>query len=345
MGAAPRVGLGERAHRQQHPAHHAAVDAPQKIALVLGAIGAAQELALVHARVVARRDPVALERIRLAEQVAELGERVAAHAGNGRATRRVFAHEVLDHVAAERALEVEHVVRDADALADAARIVDRAARTVWHVVAVTEELHRRADYLVALLGERGRGDGRVDTTRHGREDAAASLRHQATAPVNRRALATSAGKSSAMRSMHSSVVRAPRLMRTADTARSRGTPNAARTCDGSTLPLVHAEPDEHATPARSRAMSMDSLSVPGTDTLKMCGARGPPPPFTTASGMRARSVRSRRSRSAPNRRISASRSAMASSAARARPIAAATFSVPGRNPRFCEPPWSSGSHG
>src|SRR6185312_6206214 len=263
MGAAARLGLGERAYRQQHPAYHRAIDAPQEIALIFAAVGAAQQLATRCPRVVAGCDPVALEGIRLPKEVPELGERVAAHAWNGRASGCVFAHEVLDHIAAERGLEVEDVVRDADAFAHAARVVDRierAARAVGHVVAVAEELHRRPDHLVALLGERGRGDGRVDTARHGREHAAANVRHQATAPVKRRALATRAGKRSAIRSMHSSVVSAPRLMRTADTANSRGTPNAASTCDGSTLPLVHAEPDEQATPARSSAMSIDSLS-------------------------------------------------------------------------------------
>ena len=80
-----------------------------------------------------------------------------------------------------------------------------------------------------------------------------------------------------------------KLMRTAPTASSRGTPIAASTCDGSTLPLWHAEPDEQATPDMSSASSIDSLSVPGTEMFRMCGARGAPAACTTASGIRVSS--------------------------------------------------------
>ena len=81
-------------------------------------------------------------------------------------------------------------------------------------------------------------------------------------------------------------------------------------------------------------MSIDSVSVPGTDTFTMCGARLVAfAPWMTASGTRCRMPRSRRSRSAVKRAHSVSRSAHASSAARANPTAAATFSVPGRLPR------------
>ena len=51
------------------------------------------------------------------------------------------------------------------------------------------------------------------------------------------------------------------------------------------------------------------------------------------------------SRIAPSRAHSCSRSASCSSAATASPTANATFSVPGRRPRSCEPPWKSGSNG
>ena len=145
--------------------------------------------------------------------------------------------------------------------------------------------------------------------------------------------------------MHASVVSAPRLMRMAALARSGATPMAESTCDGEMLPLWHADPAEHATPRRSSAMSMDSLSTPGTETLVMCGARGAPRPWITASGMRARKAASCRSRRASRDAHSCSRSATASSAARARPTAMATFSVPGRRPRSCAPPNISGSIG
>ncbi len=98
-------------------------------------------------------------------------------------------------------------------------------------------------------------------------------------------------------------------------------------------------------PERSSAMRSDSLSVPGTEMLSTCAARGAFAACTTASGIVARSAACSLSRSAPRRLSSSSISSMVSSAARASPTAAATFSVPGRWPRFCEPPCCSGSSG
>ena len=122
------------------------------------------------------------------------------------------------------ALQVQHVVRNAELLADAARVVDRverAAGPVRKVVAVAEELHRRADDVVALLDEQRGGDGRIDAARHRDEDRAADV--SARDPVSTGApCSTRAGKTSATRSTCSSVVSAPRLMRTAAFARSAG---------------------------------------------------------------------------------------------------------------------------
>src|SRR5262245_8757454 len=185
-----------------------------------------------------RGDPLGVDAVGLHEQIAELRECVAAHARNGRASTRVFAHEVVDDVAAERTLEVEHVVRHAEGLADAARIVhrvERAARTVWQIVAMAEQLHRRTDDVVALLDEHCRSNRRIHAARHGDQHA---LLHRCSYPARAIpcAFSTSAGKTSATRSMHSSVVSEPRLMRIADDASSGSTPIAANTCDGVMLP-------------------------------------------------------------------------------------------------------------
>ena len=182
---------------------HRAVDAPEEVRLVLRAIEAAMQHAVVDARVVARRDPLRVDRVGLHEQIAELRERVAAHARNRRAAARVLVHEVVDDVAAERALEIEHVVRHAELLADAPRVVDRverAARAVGQIVAVAEELHRRADDVVALLDEHRRGDRRIDAARHRDEHALArslAVHAQLATPRHApRALSTSAGNTS-----------------------------------------------------------------------------------------------------------------------------------------------------
>ena len=98
-------------------------------------------------------------------------------------------------------------------------------------------------------------------------------------------------------------------------------------------------------PRRSSAMSIDSLSVPGTETLMMCGARcGAPRPWITASGMRARIAVlepiAQPLEALPLLLALGHRQLRGAREAR-RP--AATFSVPGRRPRSCEPPCNSGS--
>src|SRR5258706_11498425 len=103
-----------------------------------------------------------------------------------------------------------------------------------------------------------------------------------------RAFCTRAGKASYTRLTLSSVVNEPRLILIAALASSGDTPIATRTCDGLMLPLLQAEPPEHAIPLRSSAINSDSLSVPGAETLRTCGARVVLRPWTTASGTRSR---------------------------------------------------------
>src|SRR5947207_6022990 len=180
------------------------------------------------------RDVARVDLVGAVHEVAELGEGVAAHARNRRAAARVFVHEVVDHVVAERALEIQHVVRDAELLAHAPRVVDRverAARTVGDVLAIAEELHRRADDVVALLDEQRCRDGRVHAAGHRDENA---LLH--TAAIDR-ALATSFAKTSITRSTDDSSLIEPKLMRIAAPTRSWRTPIAESTCDGLALPL------------------------------------------------------------------------------------------------------------
>ena len=201
------------------------------------------QLAVHRARVVPGRDPPRVDRVGLHEQVAELRERVAAHARNRRASVRVLVHEIVDDVATERALEIEHVVRNAERLTDAPRVVhrvERAARAIGQIVVVAEELHRRADDVVALLDEHRRGDGRIDAAGHGDQHA---LLHRA------RSARPHGGRSSARlvheRRKHLGDAVDARVGREAADAhanrrspRSRSdTPIALSTCDGVMLPL------------------------------------------------------------------------------------------------------------
>ncbi len=199
--------------------------------------------AVDDARVVPGRDPSRVDRVGLHDEVAELRERVAANAGNRRASARILADEIVHHVAAESALEIQHVVRNAERVADAPRVVhriERAARAIGEVAVVAEELHRRADDVVALLDEERGGDRRVDSAGHRDENAlsgrwtgrpvdrwtgttnGAHRRQSAAAADTPRALATTAGKISDTRSIAASFESDPRLMRIAGVSEIRG---------------------------------------------------------------------------------------------------------------------------
>ena len=135
-------------------------------------------------------------------------------------------------------------------------------------------------------------------------------------------------------------------MRIAAPASRGGTPIAVSTCDGVDASAL----------TRRAGGAGDAAQVERHEHRLAVGARAP-----RCSGCAARaarrvreSPRRERARGSPpragraaraSRAHSSSRSATASSAARASPTAAATFSVPGRRPRSCEPPCSSGSIG
>src|SRR5262245_13435501 len=267
----PGLGLGDLAYGCQHAGHDAPIHAPEEVALVLGGVEPAVERSTPGDRVVAGGDVVAVERVRVGQQVPELGERVAAHARNRGTAPAVLAHEVVDHVQREAVLEIEHVVRDAQRVGHVARVrnrVERAAGTVGYLFAVAEELHGGSDHLVALLDQARSGHGAVHAARHRYQHAGG---HDAALPstlASWRSLATTDGITSDTRSTSSAVLSRPRLKRIAPSARSRGTPIASSTWDGSTEPVEHADPLEAATPARTRCISKASLSAPATETFR-----------------------------------------------------------------------------
>jgi len=96
------------------------------------------------------------------EEVAELGERVAAHARDRRTAPGILGDEVLDDVVTEPVCEIEHIVRNPEFVRDELRVgdgIERAARPVRDAVAVAEQLHGRADDFVALIDQKSRRDG------------------------------------------------------------------------------------------------------------------------------------------------------------------------------------------
>src|SRR5690348_3176489 len=335
--------LGERPDGRQHPRDDGAIDAPEEVRLVLLDVASPEQRAVAGDRIVTGRDVSAVERVRMIEKVPELGERIAADAGDGGAAARVFGHEVRDHVAAEPVFQVQDVVRNAELVGDQSRVGDRvqgAARTVGYVVAIAEQLHGSPDDVVAGVHEEGGRDGGVDAAGHGDENA---VGHRCSTADSARTFSTIFGMAPMTASTSSSLLSFPNEKRSAATPSSRGTPMAVRTCEGSTAPVEHADPDEQAIPARSKCIKRASLSVPGIDTFETCGARGPRAALTTASGTTASSRRSSSSRSAATRVAKPACSWAASSTAFPSAAIPGTFSVPGRIPNCCPPPWMMAS--
>ena len=109
------------------------------------------------------------------KQVVELDRHVAVDAGHRRLAVDVALGEAVDHRLLEAALVVEHVMRNADALGDAARVVDVLARAAGALAvgrcAVIVKLQRHPDHVVALRLEQRGGHRRIDAAGHGDDDA------------------------------------------------------------------------------------------------------------------------------------------------------------------------------
>src|SRR5207245_9355917 len=127
--------------------------------------------------------------------------------------------------------------------------IEGAARTVGDGVAVAEQLHGGADHVVTLLDEERGGDGRIHSARHGDENA---LAHRCKTADRALTFSTIFGRAAMSASTSCSVFSLPNENRSAATPRSRGTPIAVRTCDGSTAPVEQAGPEGQAMPERSR---------------------------------------------------------------------------------------------
>src|SRR4051812_30514044 len=80
-----RLWLCLVSHGENHARQYLAVDAPQEVALVFRRVEPAMQYTVGYARIVASGDPPRVDRICLGDEIAELRERVAAHAGNRRA--------------------------------------------------------------------------------------------------------------------------------------------------------------------------------------------------------------------------------------------------------------------
>ena len=122
----------------------------------------------------AGRQHVGAEFARGDQQVVELDRHVAVDAGHRRLAGDVAFGEAVDHRFLEAALVVEHVMRNADALGDAARVVDVLARAAGALAvgggAMVVELQRDADHVIAFGLEQRGGHRGIDAAGHGDDD-------------------------------------------------------------------------------------------------------------------------------------------------------------------------------
>jgi hypothetical protein len=150
----------------------------QEIALVALRVGAAMQLgaALPHdpLHIMAGREAIAAEVTRLGEQIAELDPLVAAHAGDRRLALQIGIRKFLHHRIRELGFVIQHEMRNADALGDAAGVIDILTRAAGALLGqrhtVIVKLQRHADHVIALLLQERSHDRAVDAARHCDDD-------------------------------------------------------------------------------------------------------------------------------------------------------------------------------
>ena len=154
------------------------------------------------------------------------------------------------------------------------------------------------------------------------------------------------------RSRSARVVSRPSVKRRDELAHS-GLPSAETTYDDEFSASVrHDDEYEHAIPAISSEMTVNSASIPCHDLSAVCfpkqmfilfGKRSVAEPFSVAWGNFCKIFSIASSRNSVSRTDSLSRISVASSSAHASPTMPGTFSVPLRRPRSCPPPCTTGA--
>ena len=183
-GQLAHLGLGHLAQRKQRAAQLLLGQAEEKISLVLGAIGGPLQqpapalLVKLDAGVVSGGQRIRANLLRDDQQLIELQMIVAEAARNRRAPGKILLDKRPHHIALETLLLIDHVVRNAERLGDAAgvvNIVERAAAALHRLghalvagqAALVPELHGQANDVVPFGAQHGRDGGGVHSARHG----------------------------------------------------------------------------------------------------------------------------------------------------------------------------------
>ena len=175
-----RLRLAALAEREAQNIELLARGAEQEIALVALFLARAEQAAAAFGQrprrdVMSGRQNFGAQLACGDQEIVEFDRHVAFDAGHRRLAVDIAFGEAVDHRFLEAALVVEHVMRNADALGDAARVVDVLSGAAGALAvrrrAVVVELQRHADDVIALGLEQRSGHRRVDAARHGDDDA------------------------------------------------------------------------------------------------------------------------------------------------------------------------------
>ena len=178
-GEVPRFRLGQAAEREAQDVELRRRGGIQEVALVPRRFAGPEQPAPPVAEgagrdIVAGRHGVGPEVEGRVEQVGELDVLVAAHAGDGRFAAEIAVGEGRDHLLAEPALVIEHVMRDVERGRHRPGIVDVPARAAAALaggaLALVVELQRDADDVVAVALQQRRHHRRIHPARHGHDD-------------------------------------------------------------------------------------------------------------------------------------------------------------------------------
>ena len=182
---ASHIGLRHAAERKAQEVELVARGGEQEVGLIAVRIGRAREVGLTlrvngAADIVPCRHCVRAKIARCRQKVGELHGLVAAHAGDRRRAFQVGVREVFHNLLTKAAFVIQHVMRNAQRLGDAPRVVDvltRTARTLFlQRCAMIVELQRHADHIIAGIFQQGCDDGRVHAAGHGGNNADLSAR-------------------------------------------------------------------------------------------------------------------------------------------------------------------------